>query len=193
MRNVYSAFFLLWVATQPACASAENKNRLAPESVPGWVQVMPGVSAAYLANHVGNMARVFDEYVGGLIDQGMNLSESAWLKPVYGNQNLLWIRGVAFGEKMQRAMAEIEKEVSNDYSHYLHGDMMVGDVEWKYYGYQMNPRKGDGTSFQDFVFVCSSNSATGASVFYWGDEMRVDAHKLHDVESLLSMLNSQCQ
>ena len=53
----------------------------------------------YISKHRGSLADNYDEFVGELFDDGLGIINTGWLKPAYGNQNLIRTLDPDFGER----------------------------------------------------------------------------------------------
>jgi hypothetical protein len=158
--------------------------------IPGWVSVDFVIDSEYISKHRGNLAENYDEFVGDLFDNGLNLKNTGWLKPTYGNQNLLWTTDSELGNHRQQMLLKSTEEFKSDALELINDTIQITKVNWYYVGLIDKIRGVGSASFQSYVFVCKGSSFE-ASVFYWGDGLNIQPHKNKCVIELLTKLSSQ--
>lgn len=180
--------FLLLLQALAGCVSTQNtKTASEPPALPGWVHVSYGLSASEVAERRGTLADTYDEYVGQLLDDGMSTENSAWLKPVYGNQNLLWVQNAEIGKARARDIQASSKEFEPMGYAFRQGVLLIDGVKWWYTGYQAPVSD---VAYQDFTFYCEADA--GVSVMFWGDGMAEPADETEAVRKLLRIMNRNC-
>jgi hypothetical protein len=199
----YSPFFLCVIlliasAVNNACSITKEtqstwKQSLCPTPVvSGWVPVVFGVESDYIATNRGRLSEIYDEFVGGLFDDGLSRGKTGWLKPTYGNRNLLWTLDSDIGNRRQQSLLKSIEEFPSETYEFANGVVNVSNSSWKYVGY-MDKTNGTGSAaFLSFIFICRG-STTGASVFYWGDGMAIQPQANKSVKELLSEISSYCK
>ncbi len=187
--------FLVLVVFVSACGQPDiNKATQSTGQItlPGWVVVSPGIEKQQMASQKGQFSQTFDEFVGGLIDAGMDVTMSTWLKPTYGNQNLLWVPDGEVGEQRRSALVKSRDDFNRAIYAFRKGVFIADSVSWEYAGY-MDKSAGEGSSaFNSYVFVCG-DELKGVSVFYWGDGIAVLPYEMESVETLLNTLSPRCK
>jgi len=162
--------------------------------ISGWVRVDFGLDQKFLHRHRGEMYEAYDEYVGDLIDNGLNPDQSYWYKPVYGNQNILWTDEAKPGyERYTRfSRPDSDKAFANVVTRV--DKLSVGGQVWRYAGNTQKVIRSEKYAdiFQDYVFYCQSKAGKGVSLFYWGDETQQPAYKNQTIIVLLKQLSKQC-
>ena len=96
-----------------SCAFSENtkyKQVSLEITLPGWVAVSFGIDNDFVLSNKGNLDETYDEFVGGLLDDGLLINKSYWIKPTYGNENLLWTLDANIGKRRTNALQRSEKE-----------------------------------------------------------------------------------
>lgn len=160
--------------------------------VPGWVPVEFGIKNDYILKHRGHLEEIYDEFVGRLFDDGLKLEGTGWLKPTYGNQNLLWTFDSDLGYRHQRLLLKSKEKFQSDTYEFTNDSIEISNNSWKYVGFADKTLGTNSQSFQSFIFVCRGASK-GVSVFYWGDGMAMQPQESQSVKELLTELSCQCK
>lgn len=187
---------LLGLVTITACTERTNADsaRSTSETTPavaGWVPVMFHNQIAALSQGKGNLFETYDEFVGGLVDDGLDANKATWLKPTYGNQNMLWVPDAKFGEQKKQRLLQSKSNFPSTAYEFYDGTMKLSDDIWSYVGYLDKTTGSGAKAFQMFIFVCKGTSP-GISVFYWGDGIAVHPYEIESTSSLLSQLSHKC-
>lgn len=169
-----------------------TQSRYTTPVVPGWVHVIFGTDPDYISMHRGQLAEIYDEIVGGLFDDGLRMKDTGWLKPTYGNRNLLWTLDSDFGNRRQRSLLKSKEEFQSDTYEFTNGFIDVANLSWKYVGYTDKTIGAGSAAFQSFIFVCQGSSS-GVSVFYWGEGIAIQPQEIQSVKDLLTELSSYCK
>ena len=172
--------------------STWKQSRYTTPVVPGWVPVVFRIEPDYISTHRGRLAEIYDEFVGGLFDDGLRVKDTGWLKPTYGNQNLLWTLDSDFGNRRQQSLLKSKEEFQSGTYEFTNGFIDVANFSWNYVGYTDKTLGAGSAAFQSFIFVCRGSSS-GASVFYWGEGMAIQPQESQSVKELLSELSSHCK
>ena len=187
-KRGFLLFTSLSLLALSGCVSTQNTRDVAEQPVlPGWVYVSYGISASDVTERRGTLADTYDEYVGQLLDDGMSIESSAWLKPVYGNQNLLWVQSAEVGKARARDVQASSKEFEPLGYAFRQGVLLTGEVKWWYTGYRAPVSD---TAYQDVTFYCEADS--GVSVMYWGAGIAEPAEETEVVRTLLRAMNKNC-
>lgn len=188
---------LMAALTTDACSFTKGKQTKGTQSryttpvVPGWVHVDFGIEPGYISTHRGRLAEVYDEYVGGLFDDDLKMKDTGWLKPTYGNRNLLWTLDSDIGKNRQQSLLKSKEEFQSDTYEFTNGLLDVANRSWNYVGYTDKTLGAGSAAFQSFIFIFRGSS--GASVFYWGEGTAIQPQESQSVKDLLSELSSQCK
>lgn len=159
-------------------------------SIPGWVKVSFGIDNEFVLLNKGKLNESYDEYVGGLIDDGLMIDYSRWIKPTYGNENLLWTYNSGIGIKKINTLEHSKKEFTDIGYNFLDGSLIVKAKEWNYSGYSVPSTDSSSMSFKSYIFVCNGN--TGISIFYWGNSaLKLPKDNLSIIQ-LLELLSHHC-
>lgn len=170
----------------------KHKSTYTNPAVAGWLPVSFSIDADYVLLHRGKLGHIYDEFVGGLFDDGLQLKSTGWLKPTYGNQNLIWTLDPSFGALRQEKLQKSIKEFQSNLIQFKSGSIIAGGVPWIFTGY-IDKAQGTGSDvFQSFVFVCSEPSS-GVSVFYWGEGIALEPQNNNSVIELLSKVSLHCE
>jgi hypothetical protein len=169
-----------------------SQSRPTAPVVPGWVRVVFGIESDHILMHRGRLAETYDEYVGGLFDDGLSVNDTGWLKPTYGNRNLLWTLDTDIGRQRQQSLLKSKDEFPPDTYAFANGVVDVANSNWTYVGYIDKTSGAGSAAFQSFIFVCKGSSS-GASVFYWGDGTAILPQENNSIQELLSELSSHCK
>lgn len=199
----YLPFFLcviLLIATAAAdgCSvtkgtqSTWKQSRNTTPVVPGWVPVVFGIESDYISANRGHLSEIYDEFVGGLFDDGLSLNNTGWLKPTYGNRNLLWTLDSDIGGRRQESLLKSKEEFPSETYAFANGVVDVTNSGWKYVGYIDKTNGAGSAAFQSYIFVCRGSSS-GASVFYWGDGTAIRPQDNESIKELLSELSLHCK
>lgn len=160
--------------------------------IEGWERVAFADHADYFRKNRGKLAYTYDEFVGALLDQGLDVDQSEWLKPTYGNQNILWTFDRALGKQRVQRLIQSKSEFSPRFYDFYENTLNVSDTRWQYAGYKDKSSGVDVAPFQTFVYVCG-NGSSGLSIFYWGSDILVEPHKTVDVKNALTKLSDKCK
>lgn len=189
---------LLSLAAIASCSFAGDVLKAKGESVgvslsvAGWIPVGFSINASYVDRHRGGLSQNYDEFVGGLFDDGLQLQDAGWLKPTYGNQNLLWTLNSSLGSLRQKMLQDSIKEFESNTFQFKSGSISVGNTQWKFSGYIDKAQGSGSAAFQSFIFVCAESSP-GVSVFYWGDGVALEPQNTAGLKELLSKVSSYCK
>lgn len=160
-------------------------------TVDGWVSVDFGIDADYISGHRGRMGELYDEFVGQLFDDGLTMKDTGWLKPTYGNKNMLWTCDGGIGKRRVQSFSRSMKEFPVEAYEFKEGEIEAKG-RWLYSGYTTKTN-GNDQEFQSFVFVCEGTS-TGISLFYWGEGTVIAEDQVApSIKILLSELSSYCR
>ena len=170
--------------------SIRDKGQQSAIAVNGWVPVEFSLGPDDISVHRGRLDKLYDEFVGGLLDDGLALDNTGWLKPTYGNQNLLWTLDSAIGIRRQQALLKSREAFQSNTYVYRNGFVAIGNQDWKYVGY--TDKTLDTAVFHSFVFVWKG-SASGISVFCWGEDFAIPPQRNPSIRKLLSKLSSNCK
>jgi len=151
--------------------------------VPGWVYVDFGIDNEDVISNTGKLYSSYDEFVGGLFDDGLSLRESKWIKPTYGNENLLWTFDSTIGNRKLNALKKSKQEFSNSGYEFVSDSMKIANTTWTYSGYLIKEANKESQNYKSYVLVC--NARKGISVFYWG---KSGIDRLQDNQSILQLL-----
>lgn len=189
---------LIASAANNACSITKGKQstwkqtRYSTPVVSGWVPVVFGVESDYITTNRGRLSEIYDEFVGGLFDDGLSIDKTGWLKPTYGNLNLLWTLDTDIGSRRQQSLFKSREEFPSDTFEFADGVVSVSNSIWKYVGYKDKTNGAGSAAFLSFIFI-HRGSSTGASVFYWGDGTAIQPQKNKSVKELLSKISSYCK
>lgn len=190
-KTVYVLLLLMFVTACEQQKPDNSKPVLNETKVPGWVVVLSGLTETQLSSQKGKLAQTYDEFIGGLIDDGLRLTESVWYKPTYGNQNILLVKNRNSGQRMMGAWIINKKEFSSTNYEFKQDKLTVNNVDWQYAGYSDNTTGEGSKAYNAYAFVCGSKEK-GVSVFYWGDGLAISPVKNESVMMLLSNLTAHC-
>jgi len=180
------------ISVMSGCTSPEQgAQQTTPNiSLPGWVQVSFGINDQYIHNNKGHLDEVYDEYVGSLIDDGLSINRSHWVKPTYGNENFIWTLSATVGAKKIIALQKSKSMFEESGYKFLTGSIKAEGLNWNYSGYSIPPANSDVATFKSYIFVCDKNK--GVSVFYWGNNSIDNPQDFNGVTHLLKSLSSKC-
>jgi len=180
------------------CTLSEKtgKQKAQPETlspvIPGWVKVSIGIDAEYISSNLGNLSELYDEFVGGLFDEGLLIDHFYWIKPVYGNENLLWTFDAHIGLQRKKPFTELKDEFTNSGYDIIDGTLDIAGSEWHYFGYSSAMPASGSPDFRSYVFVCRSETSQGVSAFYWGNSGINLPKNNSSIIQLLTLLSSRC-
>lgn len=183
---------LLSLACSPSAPEgSESEGGPEPVETPGWVTVDFGLDPEFVRANRGQMASVYDDQVGRLIDVGLDPGRSIWIKPTYGNRNIIWtLDGGTLARGHRRALTEAAGELGPTIQVEI-GEFEAGGRSWSYAGY-IDRTEGTGPeAFRSAVYACGTG-ATGVSVLYWGEGLPVEPHRVESVHTLLEKLAARC-
>ena len=186
MYRIFNKFILSMVfvsttgCTNMLGATPErSSNGNITPSIEGWMQVSFPNNESY-----------YDELIGSLVDEGLDVKKSIWLKPSYGNENLLWTYGTALGNQQRIKLSQSKEDFNKKYYEFYEGKIDIGKISWGYSGY-LNKRRKAVPPYQYFSFVCEGDTS-GVTVFYWGNELSIVSLELEYIKDLLSKLSDKC-
>ena len=189
--TVFIFFFLLMTACEKK--NPDNEAQAVHNFVvPGWVVVAPGINEKQIADKRGGLAQTYDEFVGGLLDDGMNIADSVWMKPTYGNQNILWADSKLIGQRTINSWMKNKDHFNSTNYEFKKDKLIVKGIGWQYAGYTDKTAGTGLKAYNAYSFVCV-NKSKGISVFYWGDGMAISPEKNESVLILLAQLTSSCK
>lgn len=144
-----------------------NKN----DTVDGWLKVSIDERAILAADN---------EFLAALIEQGLDINTSTWIKPTFGSDNMLWFvdtRGV--GRNYYQRLADMDSQ------QFPNTQKQTGDgTPWQYTGYRYND-----TTFVLRVYLCTQRDNNTVLLFWSGES----APKYHDLEKQLELLKGNCK
>ena len=155
--------------------------------IPGWMYVAFIDPEATSRNRI-KLAEFDGEFFGPLFEDGLKIDDTGWLKPAYGNRNLLWTLDSGIGNRRQQAILESREKFSSSLYDFTDGIIEIAEHGWRYAGYTITAGGPGTAAYQSFIFVCS-----GVSVFYWGDGSSVAPQEDQSVIALLTELSSHCE
>lgn len=191
MKNDFfiTAIISFFIISNNSFAITEQKIKQISTLLPAnWVKVNFGLNKATLAQHKGKMVLHYDEFVGSLIDEGLQLEKSVWIKPTYGNKNLLWTYDDnQVGYQNYRNLVEPQTE------RFPASQIKVGNIEldhkkWQYSGYFL---KNTTPIYTAVTYYCDGKTQDIA-VFFWG-EGNTNFADDPSVRELLTHLNLVCK
>ena len=195
LRQIWVSSFFLVVILFAACdqSTIDNARQDSEKiSIPGWLTVLPGIDKHETAGQKGLFAQTYDEFVGGLIDDGIDIALTTWFKSTYGNKNLLWVPDAKVGLQRLSALIKSKGDFNPAVYTFEKGTLAISRRQWVFAGYSDNSAGAGSKAFNSFVFVCGDESE-GASVFYWGDGIATSPNENDSVKTLLSQLSSHCK
>lgn len=175
------------------CSQFHYANRTPASNgmiIPSWVFVDFGIEEKQSTLHQGQMDEFYDEYVGGLINEGLSVGKARWIKPTYGGENLLWVFDSTLGRKRIGALSKDKSAFEESGYDFREGAIEAASIKWHYSGYTVSPVSKGSSSYKSYVFVCGAQS--GVSVFYWGASGIDRLQNNHSVMLLLERLSSRC-
>jgi hypothetical protein len=122
-----------------------------------WILESARITSHSIAAH---WPKLYDEFVGQLLDDGLNIEDAGWLKPVYGNQNLLWTCDAGIGKRRAESLLRSMKEFSPEVYEFKQGEVKIANRRWMYLGYTDRTNGTDSPWFQSFVFVCGPGASS---------------------------------
>lgn len=140
------------------------------EIVKGWLKVSIDEQAILTADN---------EFLGTLIEQGLDISNTTWIKPAFGNDNMLWFvdRAGAGHRYYQRLRAMDTKQFPNTRA-------QSGDkTPWQYAGYDYTD-----TPFVLRLYRCAQKE-NGTMLLFWSGDR---TPKYHDLDQQLEYLQGAC-
>ena len=158
--------------------------------ISGWVEVSFNIDKKYISLNKGKLDELYDEFVGGLIDDGLPVEKSHWIKPTYGNKNLLWTLDSKIAkEKIKKLESSKDKFIATQYK-FINGSLKIKNKKWSYFGY--STPIGDSTSkyFKSYILSCEKND--NISIFYWGNDNINLLKNNQSIIQLLETLSKKC-
>lgn len=178
--------FLLLLSGSLATVNAEKFKQI----IPGWVEVSFNIDEKYISLNKGKLDESYDEFVGELIDNGLLINKSHWIKPTYGNQNLLWTLNSKIGKEKIRKIETSKDQFSSSEYTFSNGELIIKGEKWNYSGYSINIKPSNSEKFKSYILSCEKNN--GISVFYWGNDSINLLKNNSSIMSLLKILSKQC-
>ena len=141
----------------------------------GWVRVL--FSASNVIDE--NTGKNIDPIVGSIIKAGIPPPRMIWLKPVYGNQNILWFNSSTFS--LEKHMRERIQRHELPFGH--HGKITPTSAVW----YSVTiPLIED---LQLSILACRHSPKSETVVFYWGTDK---SQFIEDLINVLITLSKEC-
>lgn len=185
-KTQHLILFLFLLSGSLAIANTEKFE----QTISGWVEVSFNIDDKYIALNKGKLDESYDEFVGELIDNGLLIKKSHWIKPTYGNRNLLWTLDSKIAKEKIRKIEKSKKQfISSEYA-FSNGDLIIKDKKWNYSGYSIKTKTSDSEGFKSYVLSCEKNK--GISVFYWGNDNINLLKNNSSIINLLNVLSKQC-
>ena len=195
IKLLYKFMLMIAVLSVTGCyfqngkSSSNDKNRI---MLDGWERVAFADRSDYFSKNRGDLSASYDEFVGALIDQGLEVDNTEWLKPTYGSQNYLWTSTAKIGNQQKKMLNASKSEYSPNFYEFYDGEIEYSNVRWLYSGYIDKIEGVYANSFRMFIFVCKGESSNGVSVFYWGSGISMLPIETEDTKILLSKLSTKC-
>lgn len=146
----------------------------------GWVEVNFNASSVYDRATNTNL----DEFIGPLVQKGILPTKSIWLKPTYGNQNILWFGTPTLGGKQLQEDMKKNSEGAAPPWNTSAEQQKVGSITWD--KVTLAPKNSD---FEISIWTCTSLSKSQTVALYWGTETKMFGE---DLKQLLSHLEKGC-
>lgn len=140
--------FILYIA-----GCAKNAHSVEVSIPNGWVEVKVSNRAILAADN---------EFLGALIGRGLDIEQAHWIKPLFGNENVIWFTdqndiGLDYYTRLKNTSKHDFPSASLE-----SGTLEVSGVSWRYAGYQY-----DDHSLTQKVFLCG-NTPRRLVLLYWG-------------------------
>ncbi len=192
LKKTYLIICLLTILVINSCTSSEQEIQVTNANIAlsGWKTVSFDVDEKFILKNKGHLDEVYDEYVGILIDDGLDINQSHWLKPTYGNENIIWTLNSSIGSQKIISLQKSKSMFEESGYKYLNGGIKSGNTSWEYSGYSTPPTSSDTSTFKSYIFVCQKNN--GVSVFYWGNNNIDQPQKMNEVTEILKQLSDNC-
>jgi|AntRauTorckE5430_2_1112549.scaffolds.fasta_scaffold05724_4 hypothetical protein len=186
-KFTFFSFATLWCTFS---ISQEHSSHNFSWPLPGWVSVDFGLVKKNLNESRGDFSENYDEFVGALLDIGLNPNLSTWIKPTFGNSNILWTNNSQLGHQYANSLWEDKQTFSPDNYTFHKNKIAIEGVVWNYTYFKQSLNLSSDENYWAGVFFCKGDP--GVSVFYWGIGPDVDLKTSDDVRQSLALFYNSC-